>query len=79
MGDEVGFSVTFVGHVRQDLQLPDLKRKDLIQKIIVVSTQVINARVLIFHHFENPVEKPGVFSFPAPRFFELPAVDDVAI
>ena len=79
MSNEVRFTIAFVGHVRNNLQSANLKWKDLIQKIIVVSTQVIHVCGLVFHHLQHAIEESGVFSLPAPRLFQLPAIDDVAV
>jgi hypothetical protein len=56
-----------------------LKWEDLIQKVIVIATEVEDLGLMVFHQFEDSVEKTGVFPLPTARLFELPSVDDIAV
>jgi hypothetical protein len=79
VSDEVFFSIGLIGHVCEYLEPTDLERKDLIQKVIVITTEVVDIRLMVFHQLEDSIEKPGVFPLPTARLFELPSVDDIAV
>ena len=79
VSDEVFFAIGLIGHVFEQLESADLKWEDLIQKVIVIASEVVDMGLMVFYQFEDSVEKTGVFPLPAARLFELPAVDDIAV
>lgn len=77
--DKVFFSIGLIGHVFEQLESANLERENLIQKVIVIASEIVDIGLMVFHQFKDSVEKSGMFSFPTAGFFQLPAVDDIAV
>ena len=52
-----------------DNKFPERKRKDLIQKIIMIATQVDDFCIVLVHVLHDDAEEGGVLLFPLTRFF----------
>jgi hypothetical protein len=45
----------------------------------MIPSEIIDLGLVIFDHFQDADKKPGVFSLPRTRFFELPPINDITV
>lgn len=79
MRDEIFFPMTFINHVVLNRKISDLDGQDLIQEVVVVSAEIGYLGLVTLDHLEDSVEKARMLTLPGAGFFQLPAVDDVAV
>jgi hypothetical protein len=79
MGDKKFLPAAFINHVGLNRKISYLKREYLIQKVIMISAEVVNLGVVFFNHFEHSVKKTSMFPLPGAGLSQLPAVDNVSV
>jgi hypothetical protein len=79
VGNKKFLSAAFINHISLNGKISDLKREYLIQKVIMITAEVVDLGVVFFNHFEHSVKKTGVLPLPGAGLSQLPAVDDVSV
>jgi hypothetical protein len=79
MHDVIALAAALVNMMLFDAEIAQGKGHDLVQKIIVVPSQIDDLGVILCEPLHDKLEEAGVFAFPASGFLELPAVNDVAV
>lgn len=65
--------------VSRDREVSQLQWEDLIQKIVVISSQIDDLRIGFGDPFHNEFEEGGMMFFPLSGFSKLPPVYDITV
>ena len=80
MCHQIALPVCIQNIIFHDREVGKGKRNQVVQKIVMIPTDIDNLRSLLLHHLHQDFKEIGMLLLPATTgFLELPAIDDITI